>query len=106
MARLAGVPSAPANSVSSGTTPGELRSAQRSASTVSGPARRLTADGYSGYRLPDKQLQSESRDFEVRRLHNEFFLQNVACGRWQASDEIHHGERQDALPPIILCAVL
>jgi hypothetical protein len=50
-------PSATENLASSGTTPGELPSVQRSARIASRPARRKTADGYTGFRPPDKQLQ-------------------------------------------------
>jgi hypothetical protein len=106
MAQQIDAPPAPASLVLSGTTHGEFRSAQRSASIVSSRARRPTADGYSECRVPGKQLQSELSDFEVRRSHNELFLQTVACRRREASDEIHPGERQDALPAIILRAVL
>jgi hypothetical protein len=42
--------------VSSGTTPGELPSVQRSALIASRPARGGTADGYSDCRPPEKQL--------------------------------------------------
>jgi hypothetical protein len=42
--------------VSSGTTPGEPPSVQRSALIASRPAGRTTADGYADFRLPDKQL--------------------------------------------------
>jgi hypothetical protein len=39
--------------VSSGTTPGEPRSARRSAMIASRPDRRVTADGYAGSKPPD-----------------------------------------------------
>jgi hypothetical protein len=39
--------------VSSGTTPGEPRSVQRSALIASRPARRVTADGCAGFKPPD-----------------------------------------------------
>jgi len=51
------VPSATENLVSSGTTPGELPSVQRSARIASRPARRTTVDGCAGFKPPDKQLQ-------------------------------------------------
>src|ERR1700704_3369013 len=53
-------PSVKENLVSSGTTPGELPSVQRSAPIASRPARRATADGYGDFKPPDRELQSES----------------------------------------------
>jgi hypothetical protein len=55
MAQQSAAPSVTESLVSSGTTPGELPSVQRSALIASRPARRATADGY--FKLPDKQLQ-------------------------------------------------
>src|SRR3979411_1217638 len=60
-------PSVTESLVSSGTTRGELPSVQRGALIASSPARRATADGCSDFKPPDKQLQSESQDFEARR---------------------------------------
>ena len=51
--RPSGVPSVTENLVLSGTTPGELRSVQRSALIDSRPARKPTADGYADLRPPD-----------------------------------------------------
>jgi len=50
--------------VSSGTTPGELPSVQRSALLASRPARRATADGYAGFKLPCQQLQNREEEPE------------------------------------------
>jgi RNA polymerase sigma-32 factor len=50
--------------VSSGITPGELPSVQRSALLASRPARRATADGYAGFKLPDQQLQNREEEPE------------------------------------------
>jgi hypothetical protein len=57
MAQRSAAPSVTENLVSSATTPVELPSVQRSALTISGPARRATADGYSDFALPEEQLQ-------------------------------------------------
>jgi len=56
-AQRSAAPSVAESLVSSATTPGELPSVQRSALIASKPARRATADGYSDFTLPDKQLQ-------------------------------------------------
>ena len=53
MAQQSGAPSVTENLVSSGTTPGELPSVQRSALIASRPARRATADGYAEFKPPD-----------------------------------------------------
>ena len=76
MAQRSAAPSVTESLVSSGTTPGELPFVQKGASIVSSPERRPTADGYSAFRLPDKQLQSESWDFAARRQRNESSMQN------------------------------
>jgi hypothetical protein len=55
MAQLGAAPSVTESLVSSGTTPGEPPSVQRSALIASRPASRATADGY--FKLPDEQLQ-------------------------------------------------
>ena len=62
MAQRSAAPSVTESLVSSGTTPGELPSVQRSALIASRPASRTTADGYADFKLPlpDKQLQWES----------------------------------------------
>ncbi len=62
MAQRSVAPSVTESLVSSGTTPGELPSVQRSAPIASRPASRTTADGYADFKppLPDKQLQWES----------------------------------------------
>src|SRR3981189_3134389 len=60
MTQPSAAPSVTESLVSSGTTPGELPSVQRSAPIASRPARRATADGYVGFEPPDKQLLEES----------------------------------------------
>jgi hypothetical protein len=50
--------------VSSGTTPVELASVQRSALRASRPARRATADGYADLGRPDQALQAHKEDLE------------------------------------------
>ena len=60
MTQPSAAPSVMESLVSSGITPGELPSVQRSALIASRPARTATADGYSDFEPPDKQLQSES----------------------------------------------
>jgi hypothetical protein len=60
MAQRGAAPSVTESLVSSGTTPGELPSVQRSAPIASRPARTATAGGYVGFELPDKQLLEES----------------------------------------------
>jgi len=64
MEQRSAAPSVTESLVSSGTTPGELPSVQRSALIASRLARRVTADGYFDLKSPDKQLQSESLDFD------------------------------------------
>ena len=56
MAQRSAAPSVTESLVSSGTTPGELPSVQRSALIASRPARRATADGYADLAPPDKHL--------------------------------------------------
>ncbi len=58
--RRSAAPSATESLVSSGTTPGELPFVQKGASIASSPESRPTADGYSVFKPPDKQLQPES----------------------------------------------
>jgi hypothetical protein len=60
IAQRSAAPSVMESLVSSGTTPGELPSVQRSALIASRPASRTTADGYPDFTPPDKQLQWES----------------------------------------------
>jgi hypothetical protein len=60
MAQRTTAPSVTESLVSSGTTPGEPPSVQRSALSASRPARKATADGYADFKPPDKQLQLES----------------------------------------------
>jgi hypothetical protein len=62
MAQRNGVPSVTESLVSSGTTRGELLSAQGSALIAARPDRRATADGYADLKSPDKQLQTELSD--------------------------------------------
>jgi hypothetical protein len=57
MAQRSAAPSVTESLVSSGTTPGELPSVQRSALIASRPARTATADGCCDSKPPDKQLQ-------------------------------------------------
>ena len=60
MAQPSAAPSVMESLVSSGITPGELPSVQRSAPIASRPARRATADGYAHFEPPDKQLLEQS----------------------------------------------
>ena len=60
MAQQSAAPSVTESLVSSGITPGELASVQRSALLASRPARRATADGYAHFEPPDKQLLEQS----------------------------------------------
>jgi hypothetical protein len=60
MAQPSAAPSVTESLVSSGITPGELPSVQRSAPIASRPARRATADGYAHFEPPDKQLLEQS----------------------------------------------
>jgi hypothetical protein len=53
MAQRSAAPSVTESLVSSGTTPGELPSVQRSAPIASRPAERATADGYAHFEPPD-----------------------------------------------------
>jgi hypothetical protein len=89
--------------VSSGTIPGGLPFVQKGASIASSPERRPTADGYSVFKPPDRQLQPESSDFEARRLRNELSILYFALGG--APYETHPGEWQDALAAIFLYAM-
>jgi hypothetical protein len=66
--------------VSSGTTPGGLPFVQKGASITSSAERRPTADGYSVFKPPDKQLQPELSDFEARKLRNELSILSFALG--------------------------
>jgi hypothetical protein len=66
MAQPSAAPSVTEGLVSSGTTPGEMPSVQRSAPIASGPARRATADGCADFTLPDKS-RSENHA-EISRL--------------------------------------
>ena len=67
MAQRSAAPSVTESLVSSGTTPGELPSVQRSALIVSRPDRRPTADGYAGFTPPDKPMRNHRR---VSRMWN------------------------------------
>ena len=53
MAQQSGAPSVTESLVSSGTTPGELRSVQRNALIASRPAKRAIADGGADFEPPD-----------------------------------------------------
>jgi hypothetical protein len=64
MAQRSGAPSVTESLVSSGTTPAELASAQRSALLASRLARRATADGYADLRRPDLALQAHEEQLE------------------------------------------
>jgi hypothetical protein len=64
MAQRSGAPSVTESLVSSGTTPAELASVQRSALLASRPARRATADGYADLRRPDQALQAHEEELE------------------------------------------
>jgi hypothetical protein len=64
MAQRSAAPSVTESLVSSGTTHGELPSVQRSALIASRPARMATADGYAGFRPPDKQSQNHEEQLE------------------------------------------
>jgi hypothetical protein len=59
-------PSATESSVSSGTTPGELPSVQRSALIASRPARRATADGYADFKPRDSSYSGNHGEFTRR----------------------------------------
>ena len=61
-----GVPSVTENLVLSGTTPGELRSVQRSALIDSRPARKPTADGYADLRPPDRGCSENHAEISRR----------------------------------------
>jgi hypothetical protein len=52
--------------VSSGTTPGELPSVQRSAPTASRPARRVTAGGYADFTPPDNSCSENQAEISCR----------------------------------------
>src|ERR1700740_3686715 len=64
MAQRSGAPSVTESLVSSGTTPAELASVQRSALLASRPARRATADGYADLRRPDQALHARQEELE------------------------------------------
>jgi hypothetical protein len=64
MAQRRGAPSVTESLVSSGTTPAELASVQRSALLASRPARRATADGYADLRRPDQALQAHEEELK------------------------------------------
>jgi hypothetical protein len=64
MAQRSVAPSVTESLVSSGTTVGEPSSVQRSALLASRPAKRATADGYAGFKLPGQQLQNREEEPE------------------------------------------
>jgi hypothetical protein len=64
MAQRSVAPSVTESLVSSGTTAGEPPSVQRSALLAARPARRATADGYAGFKLPGQQLQNREEEPE------------------------------------------
>jgi hypothetical protein len=64
MAQRSGAPSVTEGLVSSGTTPGELASVQRSALLASRPAMKATADGYADLTRPDQALQAHEEELE------------------------------------------
>src|ERR1700746_2867633 len=64
MAQRRGAPSVTESLVSSGTTPAEPASVQRSALPASRSARRATADGYADLRRPDQALQAHEEELE------------------------------------------
>ena len=66
MAQRSAAPSVTEGLVSSGTTPGELPSVQRSALSASGPARRATADGCADFTLPDKNRSENHAEISRR----------------------------------------
>ena len=66
MAQRSAAPSVTESLVSSGTTPGELPSVQRSALIASTPAKRATVDGYADFKLPGKS-NSENHAEIARR---------------------------------------
>jgi hypothetical protein len=70
-----GVPSVTENLVLSGTTPGELRSVQRSALIDSRPARQPTADGYADLTPPDQSCSENQAEISQR---SEFRNKEVA----------------------------
>ena len=59
-------PSVTESLVSSGTTPGELSSVQRSAPIASRPGRRVTADGYADLKLPDGRYREKHAEVFYR----------------------------------------
>jgi hypothetical protein len=66
MAQPSVAPSVTESLVSSGTTPGELPSVQRSALIASGPARRATADGYADFKSPDNSCSENHAEISPR----------------------------------------
>src|SRR5882762_2405918 len=66
MAQRSAAPSVTESLVSSGTTPGELPSVQRSALTASRPARRATADGYADFEPPDHSCSENHAEIARR----------------------------------------
>jgi hypothetical protein len=64
MAQRSGAPSVTERLVSSGTTPAELVSVQRSALLASRLARRAIADGYADLRRPDEALHAHEEELE------------------------------------------
>ena len=64
VAQRSAAPSVTESLVSSGTTPGELPSVQRSALIASRSDSRATADGYPGLQLPYQQLQNREEELE------------------------------------------
>ena len=59
-------PSVTESSVSSGITPGELLSVQRSALSALRPARRATADGYADFNPPDDSCSDNQAEISHR----------------------------------------
>jgi hypothetical protein len=66
MAQPRDAPSVTENLVSSGTTPGELLSVQRSALIALKPARTATGDGYADFKSPDNNCSENHA--EISRL--------------------------------------
>src|SRR6267378_5049237 len=66
MAQRSAAPSVTESLVSSGTTPGELLSVQRSAPIASRPAERATADGYAHFEPPDNSCSENHAEISRR----------------------------------------
>jgi hypothetical protein len=66
MAQPRAAPSVTENSVSSGTTPGELLSVQRGALIASRPARKATGDGYVDFKSPDNYCSENHAEISRR----------------------------------------